>query len=193
MKFRVLAAFLAFIASYLPLSIILAVQDIPKTWWEKPFCTPVNIIKANCSIIPFDNPKLAISFIFICLLSLLGVYKVFSHISYPHSIIIEEAKEVPNELINYTFPYVVSFMSVNYNEPEKLLGFIIFIVWMFVITYKSGQIIMNPLFIIFGWRLYEAKIIIKGHKRDTRVLKKGQLIPGKQVAQTIQQFYISKD
>ncbi|KPB60883.1 Uncharacterized protein AC510_4794 [Pseudomonas amygdali pv. myricae] len=29
---------------------------------------------------------------------------------------------------------------------------------MFAITYKSGQIIMNPLLLIFGWNLYEANM-----------------------------------
>ncbi|OYY44666.1 MAG: hypothetical protein B7Y56_08840 [Gallionellales bacterium 35-53-114] len=84
-------------------------------------------------------------------------------------------------------------MGISYNEPEKLLGFSVFLLWMFAITYKSGQIIMNPLLLMFGWRLYEATIVINGVTREVRVLKQGLLVPGKQKAQTIQDFYIVRD
>jgi hypothetical protein len=46
---------------------------------------------------------------------------------------------------------------------------------------------------MFGWRLYEATILINGKNRDVRVLKQGLLVPGEQQAQSIQDFYISKD
>lgn len=102
------------------------------------------------------------------------------------------AKATPNEIINYTFPYVVSFMGITYGEPQKLLGFGVFLLWMFAITYKSGQILMNPLLLILGWRLYEATIVINGVEKDVRVLKQGPLSPGPTTAQTIQDFYILK-
>ncbi|MGF1807455.1 hypothetical protein L4C31_19630, partial [Aliivibrio sifiae] len=60
-------------------------------------------------------------------------------------------------------------------------------------TYKSGQIIMNPLLLMFGWKLYEAKIEINGQERDVRVLKKGTLAPGSYKFQSVQDFYISRD
>lgn len=89
------------------------------------------------------------------------------------------------------FLYVVSFMGISYEAPEKLLGFAVFLFWMFAITYKSGQIIMNPLLLMFGWRLYEAKININGQSRDVRILKRGNLTPGNYKVQTIQDFYIA--
>jgi len=103
------------------------------------------------------------------------------------------AKAIPNEIINYTFPYVVSFMGITYDDPQKLLGFGIFLLWMFSLTYKSGQILMNPLLLVLGWRLYEATIIINNDEKDIRVLKRGNLGPRTAQAQTIQDFYIIKD
>ncbi|AIY39892.1 hypothetical protein LT85_0732 [Collimonas arenae] len=84
-------------------------------------------------------------------------------------------------------------MGISYNEREKLLGFAVFLLWMFAITYKSGQIIMNPLLLMFNWRLHEATISINGTTRVVRILKQGLLIPGAQKAQTIQDFYITRD
>jgi len=59
--------------------------------------------------------------------------------------------------MNYVLPYVVSFMSLDYSEPSKFLGFIVFLAWIFVITYRSGHIMMNPVLSVFRWQLYEIK------------------------------------
>jgi hypothetical protein len=68
-----------------------------------------------------------------------------------------EVKYVPADLMNYTLPYVVSFMSIEYQDTGKFIGLIIFLGWMFWITFRAGQIILNPLLIAFGWRLYDIK------------------------------------
>lgn len=117
----------------------------------------------------------------------------FKKLSFPFRVNVLQSKAIPNELINYTFPYVVSFMGISYAEPQKLLGFGVFLLWMFAITYKSGQILMNPLLLMYKWRLYEATISISGQTREVRVLKQGSLTPGAQEGQTVQDFYIFKD
>lgn len=74
-----------------------------------------------------------------------------------HRIKVAEAKHIPADLINYAMPYIVSFMGLDFSSPSKLIGFAVFFVWIFWITYRSGQIVMNPLLIAFGWKLYELK------------------------------------
>lgn len=113
-------------------------------------------------------------------------------IDYPFAVNVKKYKPIPNEIINYTFPYVVSFMGISYDEPQKLIGFLVFLLWMFAITYKSGQILMNPLLIIMRWRLYEATIVISNVEKDVRILAHGELKIGNVTAQTIQDFYIVK-
>ncbi|WP_216595043.1 hypothetical protein [Collimonas arenae] len=188
-----ISAFLIFIGSYLPLAIILAVQDIPKVWWGLPVCgfsrTPI----PECTFIPFKNPSFSLTFLGLTFISIIVANLSFKKISYPHNIEVVAVKSTPSDLINYVFPYVVSFMGISYNEREKLLGFAVFLLWMFAITYKSGQIIMNPLLLMFNWRLHEATISINGTTRVVRILKQGLLIPGAQKAQTIQDFYITRD
>jgi hypothetical protein len=193
MQFRLISAFVIFIGSYLPLAIILAVQDIPKEWWGLSFCTMGQALNSSCMFNPFNHPSPALLFLSITLISTLIAQRMFAKISYPLNVEVLSAKSIPNDLINYVFPYVVSFMGIGFGEPEKLLGFFIFLLWMFAITYKSGQIILNPLLLMFGWHFYEATILINGVSREVRVLKKGLLIPGMQWAQTIQDFYIARD
>jgi hypothetical protein len=193
MQFRVPSGLLIFIGSYLPLAIILAVQDIPKAWRARSLCTQAEFKTGNCSFNPFAHTELALAFLGLTAISALVAHFALRSVSYPHRIEVKQAKAIPNEIINYTFPYVVSFMGISYGDPEKLLGFAVFLLWMFAITYKSGQIIMNPLLLIFGWKLYDASILINGNSRDVRVLKKGSLTPSNQWGQTIQDFYVVRD
>jgi len=191
MQFKLTSAFLIFIGSYFPLAIILGVQDIPFEWWSRPFCQPIEI--RSCDFNPFKHWLPTVLFISATLASTLSVHASLKKISFPYSVTVVTAKSIPNDIINYVFPYVVSFMGISYSEPEKLIGFFVFLLWMFAITYRSGQIIMNPLLLMFGWRLYEASILINNAPREVRVLKQGLLIPGQQNTQKIQEFYIAKD
>jgi len=193
MQFRLSSGFFIFIGSYLPLAIILAVQDIGNAWWERSICTMHALREHGCDFIPFNHPLLALSFLVITCTSVIFANLSFRKISYPFHVEITQAKVTPNELINYTFPYVVSFMGISFGESEKFFGFAVFLLWMYAITQKSGQILMNPLLLMFGWRLYETTISINGHIREVRGLKKGRLIPGPQRAQVIQDLYIFQD
>ena len=82
--------------------------------------------------------------------------------------------------MNYTLPYVVSFMSIGYQETGKLVGLTIFLAWMFWITYKSGQVILNPVLAVFGWRLYEIQYVFPGDRtlRNGRALARGNVESG---------------
>lgn len=193
MQFNLLPAFLIFLGSYLPLAIILAVQDIPATWWDRPLCTTALFKTGECQFIPFDNPTLSITFLLVSTLATLLARSSLRRIKYPFLLDVKRMKATPNEIINYTFPYVVSFMGITYGDPQKLIGFGVFLLWMFAITLKSGQILMNPLLLIFGWKLYEATILINGIEKDVRVLKHGNLEVGQQMGQTVQDFYILRD
>lgn len=188
MQFRLFAAMVVFVGSYLPLAIILAVQDIPFSWWSRSICDFSKV--SSCDFIPFDHPWLSISFIVFSALSSILAFVSLGKLTYPYQIEVVSFKSISNDIINYVFPYVVSFMGMSYSHPEKLLGFVVFLSWMFAITYKSGQIIMNPLLLMFGWRLYEVNILYGGHEKVVRALKRGGLQPGLQMSQTVQDFYI---
>lgn len=190
MQFQIVPAFLIFLGSYLPLAIILALQDIPVTWWSQPLCTLEAFKDGSCHFIPFANPSLSLTFLVATSLATLLAKGSLQKIRFPFEVKVMRQKATPNEIINYTFPYVVSFMGISYGDPQKLLGFGVFLLWMFTITLKSGQILMNPLLLIFNWKLYEATIVINNVEKEVRVLKHGTLHLGTYMAQTVQDFYI---
>lgn len=190
MQYQLLPAFVIFLGSYLPLAIILAIQDIPSTWWARPICHWAQINSSQCTLMPFENSTLSLGAIALTAAAVVLAWISLRELSFPFSVAIKRAKATPNEIINYTFPYVVSFMGITYADPNKLLGFIVFLLWMFAITYRSGQILMNPILLIMNWRLYEATIEINGVEKEVRLLKRGDPPLGKVPAQTIQDFYV---
>ena len=67
--------------------------------------------------------------------------------------------------MNYTLPYVVSFMGIDYSSTDKVVGFLIFLSWIFLISHRSGQTILNPVLIILGWKLYEIEYCYPGNTK----------------------------
>lgn len=190
MQYNILPAFFIFLGSYLPLAVILAVQDIPNETWSSSICNLSEL--GSCKFLVFENPIMVISILMITIAATFLGWLSIKLQDFPQVITISNCKPIPNDIINYVFPYVVSFMGISYNEPSKLLGFFVFLVWMFAITYKSGQILMNPLLLMFGWKLYEGKTTNGSEDLDIRILHYGKLNAGVVDVQKIQEIYIAR-
>lgn len=154
MQFRILPAGVVFLGSYLPLSLILLAQDFDYERLPNRFCW--RIWERSCDV-PLKDPTFAISIFIACAVSFLVTLVVLSLLRPKQEIVLLEVRYIPTDLMNYTLPYVVSFMSIDYHDTSKFIGLVVFLAWMFWITYKSGQVILNPILIVFGWRLYELK------------------------------------
>lgn len=188
MQFRIFPAFLVFLGSYFPLALILALQDVSPQTWNSSFCKEWK----GCDFPKFERPWLSGFGMFMTGLCLALTFNVISKIRYKYRINILESKSIPSELISYSFPYIVSFMGVDYSSSGKIAGLVAFLIWLFLITYKAGQIIMNPILLIFGWNLYEAKILINKHERIVKILSRNILPPGNYDCANVQGSYITK-
>jgi hypothetical protein len=154
MQLRTPIAVVIYLASYLPLSVILLTQDLASGALSRPFCRDWLHFAARCEV-PLRHPILAAGVVAVCTACFLFSLFTLWLVKPKNQVLVKEARHVPADLMNYVLPYVVSFMSLDYNEPAKFLGFLVFFAWIFLITHKSGQIIMNPVLTVFGWRLYE--------------------------------------
>ncbi len=152
MQLRLISAIFIFVGSYLPLSLILLAQNVDYARLEQEICWKV--WEQGCSL-PLNNPGFALGIFGACVLCFIVALVALTLVHPKHEIQLTEVKHVPADLMNYTLPYVVSFMSIDYQETGKFVGFLIFLGWMFWITYRSGQIILNPILIAFGWRHYD--------------------------------------
>lgn len=177
MKPRVITALIVFFGSYLPLSVILLVLNFDGDVAQENFC--LNIFEPECSL-PLKTPVLAIGIFLLCLVCFLFTIFIISLVrTNDHPITVQESKHIPSELMSYVLPYVVSFMTIDYQDTSKLVGILIFLLWMFWVTFKSEQIIMNPMLTVLGWKLYDIKF---QHQNDSqsyqgKLLSRHQILP----------------
>ena len=155
MQLRKLAAFLVYLGSYLPLSLILLAQDIDGQAIGRGFCDRADLV-GNCKL-PLLHPWLSIGAVIVCALCLSLTFFVLGLIKTKNRIGVTESKHVPADLLNYVIPYILSFISLDYASPQKAVGFLVFFVWIFWLTFRTGQIPLNPVLAGFGWKLYEVK------------------------------------
>lgn len=150
MQFRLWSAAAVFLGSYLPLALILLVQDVPKGLWGATSCDWRR--NYDCTFRLLEHPWIAIGSVVITGGALGLAIVSINAVRLRHSVMVLEVKSIPNDLIGYLLPYVVSFMGMSYGEPRQVAGFFVFWVVLFAITYRSGQILLNPLLIVIGWR-----------------------------------------
>jgi hypothetical protein len=191
MQIRLLASIVIFLGSYLPLALILLVQDANYTLLGGTFCWRLWDERAGCAI-PLGHPKFSLAILGLCLCCFSLTLAALSSLRPKVPIDVTDVKYIPAELMSYTLPYVVSFMSIGYQETGKFVGLTIFLAWMFWITYKSGQILLNPVLTVFGWRLYEIKYVFPDDKtvRNGRALARGIAEPGSRYEHTAVQDVI---
>jgi len=179
LQIRLLVSAVIFLGSYLPLAVILLAQDFEYTFLQRDVCWHIGGTNPTC-VIPLAHPWISLSMVGICLVSFCLSLLALS-LSRPKNLVdVTEVRYIPSELMNYTLPYIVAFMGIGYQENGKLVGLAIFLVWMFWITHKSGQIILNPLLAVLGWRFYEVKYVFPGDTtvNSGRALARGIIEPG---------------
>ena len=163
MQLRLIVSLMIFLGSYFPLSLILLAQDLDYSVFNAD--SNKSTLEAICNV-TLKHPAFSLSILGICLVCLSISIIVLHAVAPKTPIQIRDATYVPTELMNYTLPYIVSFMSIDYQQTEKFIGLMIFLAWMFLITHRSGQTFMNPVLIVFGWRHYEIKYKFIGDGED---------------------------
>lgn len=103
---------------------------------------------------------------------------IFGKVNQKRSVTLKRAKYVPAELMSYSLPYVVSFMGVRYDDFGQTLAVCLVLFWIFWITHKSGQVILNPVLVAFGWRLYDVEFEFVGNPERHNALALSKSILG---------------
>lgn len=195
MKFKFYPAMALFIGSYFPLSFILWFRNIHEDTWNSSFCSPSKwgAFQSNCFLPRPVNEVIIYSMIATTLISLILLYIFLKKIKSKGEVQIISFKSIPNDLINYVFPYVVSFMGLDVSKVGEMVGFLIFLVFMFLITYFSGQILMNPFLLLFGWKLYEVEGKISGETIVFKAISNEHLEKNEKIGTRLaQDMYILK-
>ncbi|MFM5749943.1 hypothetical protein ACET6F_04035 [Aeromonas veronii] len=143
---------LIFLSSYYPLFLILFIRDINK----ETIGIPIGLVdwEQNVSF-------LAITMLFIssCATLLTGyiMRSLFSSAEGTDIITLTEVNAVRGDMINYTLPFLIGLFAFDYKTWQSILSLIVFLAFMFAFTRNERVILLNPMFLLLGIRLYDIK------------------------------------
>lgn len=193
-NWKLWAAIGIFFSSYLPLSLILLIQDIDSKYlatidYSKISNIPLMLhsdfhatlgMLFNTVLHVFKNPAIGLSIVGISFVSLIFLKMIMSSLSGGQLITVKQCVRNPSDLMNYTVPYMVAFIGVDLSDGPKVAGFLVFMIFMFILTYKTKQLFMNPILAVLGYNLYDIEYDINKNVRNGRILSKFEIEPEKQ-------------
>lgn len=148
-----------FISGYTPLFLIMMIKDITGIDWSTyqfdstilgydKIAYPVGLIVKNSSVV--------LGLIIVSFISLIMLRYVLKNItSNPFEITITKAKSRSSEVVNYTIPYMISFVAFDLSKWQDLLSLIIFLGILCLLSIRSQSIFINPILAALGYGLYD--------------------------------------
>ncbi|MEG2075763.1 MAG: hypothetical protein RRY34_04595 [Victivallaceae bacterium] len=151
MKIKFWISLCLFISSYFPLAIIWTLLDFD--YQQQKFSHPIWLAILN-----------AIS-LFCVLISGLTLYLPRRLKRSTRSIKISAAQEHSAELLNYSLPYIISFYAVKLGDFGTISALSFFMAILFMLSYLSKIILLNPFFLLLGYQLYEVTYSNLGYRQ----------------------------
>lgn len=154
-----------FISSYFPLFLILLIKDIK----------PISDINITCSNFFRDDTYLLHSawsaglfaLSAFCVVLLLIFRRVFfSPERAGQNIVIKSCEPIHGEMLNFTIPFLVGLIGVSYKSWQEIASFMVFLSFMYFFLKKDGSLMLNPMFLLFGFKLYKIQYCRHGDERN---------------------------
>ncbi|GAN32809.1 MAG: hypothetical protein DYG83_01170 [Candidatus Brocadia sp. AMX2] len=161
MKLRLFPSIVIFLSSYSPLALILIVKDF------------------DLNSYPFKHPYFAFGVLIIAILSVVALFFVIKNIKSGFHIKIEKISNCSNELINYTIPYIVSFLGLDLSRLHDIAAFSIFMILLCLLTIKTQSLFINPILAVWGYGLYDIQFTENNVLKNGIFLSKHDLSIGK--------------
>lgn len=139
MKLRFIPSLLIFISSYFPLAAIFIVKDLDVT-----------------TFLP-QHPKLAAVIVLITLVSCIFVLVAARSIKTGVQVQVTRVSSKSGEMFTYTVPYMIAFYNFNLGDWKTLLSLSVFMGVMFSLSYKTQNMLINPVLALRGYGLYECQ------------------------------------
>lgn len=154
MEPRIFTSLLLFISSYSPLAFMIAIKDFDFENvgnFEHPFAIYIILTIAVMSIV--------LLFISLTVLKKGNM-----------SVKIVSVKNRSVDLINYTVPYILSFIGLDLSKYGEIISFLVFMLLMFVLTVTSHSIFFNPVLALLGYKLYDVEYECGENVSETSML-----------------------
>ncbi|MCR1795898.1 hypothetical protein, partial [Leptospira sp. id769339] len=72
-------------------------------------------------------------------------------------------------------PYIIAFYGADWASLNSLLSLLLFLIVIFILSFRSGTLFVNPLLSFVGYILYEIEIEYQGKKKTILALSKRDL------------------
>ena len=166
-KTSILTDIFMFISSYFPLFLILAIKDLKLN-------KNGSFIETDLSISGFfshwSNPYLSLGLLFISLMSLVALF-IFKHFIFSgryseQKIYLKSIDIVKSDMINYTIPFLVGLIGLDYSTIINKMVLFVFLFFMFFILKKQGVLFFNPMLLMLNVGHAKITYEIVGAKGD---------------------------
>lgn len=158
---RLWVEILVFISSYYPLFLILFIRDIG----SQSNGIQIGIAPWNSSVSVW-----AMCFILISSFSMLITANFMRFFLKSHSNGVEvrvvKVNQVRGDMINYTIPFLIGLFAFDYKSWQSITSLVIFLIFMFSFLHKEKTILLNPMLLLLGIRLYDTRLKWVGQDRE---------------------------
>ena len=156
MRLRFVPSILIFLSAYSPLSVIFLIQDFDFAKKE------------------VMHPWLVGTILFLSILSCILLWiSVNDHKTSSPPITIKSASNRSGELLNYSIPYMISFLVIDMGNLNLVLSFAFFMCILCWLTMKTHNVFINPVLAGMGYSLYNVRYERNGHDCEDVFLVKG--------------------
>ncbi|MBR7629944.1 hypothetical protein KAT72_13155 [Aeromonas popoffii] len=181
-KTRLLSSIAIFISGYTPLFLIMIIKDVKNILWfefnaQVPFLNSIKV--AVPYWLEFKNVEIVNSLLTLSILSLTFLCYILKNITNkPYSICVITARSRSSEVVNYTIPYMISFVAFELSKWQDIFSLCLFLSVLCLLSIRSQSVFINPILAALGYGLYDCKYNEAGNEKECIMLSKHDLLSG---------------
>ncbi|MGL0940418.1 MULTISPECIES: hypothetical protein [Vibrio] len=181
-KTRLLSSIAIFISGYTPLFLIMIIKDIKEVvWFEHAFESAVwGFSKLKIPYwFEFKNIEIVLALLLLSVASLVLLSYVLRNVTKrPFAINVISAKSRSSEVVNYTIPYMISFVAFDLSKWQDIVSLFLFLSVLCLLSVRSQSVFINPILAALGYGLYDCKYNEAGNEKECVMLSKHDLLTG---------------
>jgi hypothetical protein len=154
MQLHFFSALVIFISGYAPLGLILLIKDLNEESYY------------------FEHPLRALVIFVIFAFSALFAMSAARNIKQGVPVRISKVSNKSADMFTYTIPYMMSFYKFDLGDWKLLLCLAIFLSLMFVLSYRTQNVFVNPVLALAGYGLYDCQFKDGTQERQGLLLSK---------------------
>lgn len=139
MRLRFLGVLVYFLSAYAPLSLMFVVNDVASG--------PTRL----------EHPIPLLAVLGICAACVVLTLKGTSLLKGQFTATVRSASNRSADLFNYSIPYIVSFTGLKVTDCKGGIVFGIFMLVLFLVSWRTQTVLLNPVLAIVGYQLYEVE------------------------------------